>query len=172
MTENTTSRSSPSSRLSFCQNQARPPFSHRGGVLLSPAQATSNVATAYVPSAAPEEPLHPGDALLLKPCSGVLDTVSRSHLDLSCMTKRLKSRLALVLGLPFFGAPLPPAPRPGGDTGHAEGAGKTWMRVHVGRGFESQNYVGRRGAVTEYRKGGRKHRRTIIARQARARATL
>ena len=53
-----------------------------------------------MPSAAPLEPLlHPGTVLLLKPLSGVFDTVSRSHLDRSRMAARLKSRLALDLGV-------------------------------------------------------------------------
>ena len=72
-------------------------------MLLNPDQATSNVATAYVPSvvpAAPSEPLvHPGTVLLLNPCAGVFDTVSRSHLDRSRMAARLKSRFARDLGV-------------------------------------------------------------------------
>lgn len=72
-----------------------------GGVLLKPAHATINVATAYVPAGVPSEPLHPGARLVLNPRSGVLDTVSRSHFDRSRVTARLKSRLALALGLVF-----------------------------------------------------------------------
>lgn len=73
-----------------------------GGTLLKPAQATINVATAYVPAGAPSELLHPGARLVLNPRSGVLDTVSRSHLARSRVTARLKSRLALALGLVFL----------------------------------------------------------------------
>ena len=48
------------------------------------------------------EPPHDGAVLLLKPLSGVFDTVSRSHFDRSRMAARLKSRFALDAGVDFL----------------------------------------------------------------------
>lgn len=48
------------------------------------------------------EPPHDGAVLLLKPLSGVFDTVSRSHFDRSRMAARLKSRFALDTGVDFL----------------------------------------------------------------------
>lgn len=71
-------------------------------MLLKPDQATSKVATAYVPPFWALEPPHDGAVLLLNPLSGVFDTASRSHFDRSRIVARLKSRFALDAGLDFL----------------------------------------------------------------------
>lgn len=102
--------SSTSLSLPSCQNQVRFRVSCCGGMLLKGDQTTIKVATAYVPPVLPLGSLHPGTVLLLKPRSGVLDTVSRSHLDRSRITALLKSRFAVDWGVLFFPRlVLPPA---------------------------------------------------------------